>query len=61
MAEDPCAFRKKYGAGAYPSGEIMNCVETKDPSLYKKWVESCFKGAFGPNSPIKPKPSPRFR
>jgi RHS repeat-associated protein len=59
FSKDPCKFREKYGAGAYPSGEIMNCVKSKDPFIYEKWVKSCFKGAFGPNSPIQPKPSPR--
>ena len=56
LAKDPCKFREKYGAGAYPSGEIMNCVKSKDPLLYEKWVISCFKGAFGLNSPIRPSP-----
>jgi RHS repeat-associated protein len=60
MTNNPCKFREKYGAGAYPSGEIMNCVESKDPNLYYKWIKSCFKGASGPNSPIKPKPLPRL-
>ena len=56
--EDELKFYEKYG-GVYPSEAIMNCVRTKDSNLYEKWIIACFKGAWGPNSPVKPLPIPR--
>ena len=56
--EDECGFYAKYGGGS-PSDAIMNCVNSKVPDLYKKWIWACFKGVFGPGSPVKPKPIQR--
>jgi len=56
--EEECKFYEKYG-GASPFASMWNCVERKDPGLFQKWAKNCFKGGWGPNAPVRPKPGLR--
>jgi len=52
--EDTLNFIQKYGGG-FEGSAIWNCIMSKDPNLFNKWVIACFK--FGFLGSPKPKPT----